>query len=531
MSEAPHHQDMAEEYSETAGANGRSARLIWSLRALGLIMAALVYLLLGGSEGLTPDARWVATIGTLMAVWWMTEAIPLSVTSLLPIVLIPMLTERTVGEATSPYASSVVFLFLGGFLIAIAMEKWNLHHRIALLTLRRVGVAPRRIVLGMMLATGFLSMWVSNTATTLTMLPIGLSVLTLVIEHSPTREDASVVDKLRAGAAIKDVIEDENVRRFGICLVLAIAWSASIGGLGTLLGSPPNAIVAGYASDELGREISFLGWMMIGTPLAIVFIFVTWLLMTRLLYRFNLEEIPGGRRMIDDEIAGLGPLSQGEKAVLAVFLSAAFLWVVPGLVSNIPGVSIGPLGELDDTAIAIAAGIAMFLIPARGRREMVLEWKDAENGLPWGVLLLFGGGLSLASAVAGTGLDGWLGAQVQGLGALPILLLAAAVVMIVIFLTEITSNTATAATFIPVLGGVAIGIGADPMTLLIPATLAATCAFMLPVGTPPNAIVFGTGYVTIAQMARGGVVLNMVGITLITLVCYLLGGFALGLEF
>lgn len=532
MSEAPHHQGMAEDYSETAGAGGRSARLIWSLRVFGLIAAALVYFLLGGSEELPQDARWVATVGTLMAVWWMTEAIPLSATSLLPIVLIPMLTERTVSEATAPYGSSIVFLFLGGFLIAIAMEKWNLHHRIALLTLRQVGVSPRRIVLGMMLATGFLSMWVSNTATTLMMLPIGLSVLTLVVEHSPTRQDAASVGReLEAGGTIKDVIEDENIRRFGVCMVLAIAWSASIGGLGTLLGSPPNAIVAGYASDELGREIGFLQWMMIGTPLALIFILIAWFLMTRVLYRFHLDEVPGGRKMIDDEIAGLGPLSQGEKAVMAVFGSAAFLWVVPGLVANIPGVSIGALGNLDDTAIAIAAGIAMFIIPARGRREMVLNWKDAEDGLPWGVLLLFGGGLSLASAVAGTGLDGWFGAQVEGLSALPILFLVAAVVAIVIFLTEITSNTATAATFIPVLGGVALGIGADAMTLLIPATLAATCAFMLPVGTPPNAIVFGTGYVTIAQMARGGIVLNIVGIVLITGICYLLGGLALGLEF
>jgi sodium-dependent dicarboxylate transporter 2/3/5 len=237
--------------------------------------------------------------------------------------------------------------------------------------------------------------------------------------------------------------------------------------------------------------------------------------------------------MIDAEIALLGPLSQGEKAVLAVFGSAAFLWVVPGLLATIPGVGerLGILGDMDDAAIAVAAGLAMFLIPARGRTQMVLTWKDAENGLPWGVLLLFGGGLSLAGAVASTGLDGWFGQQVTGLGALPSILLIAAVVTIVLFLTEITSNTATAATFIPVLGGVAVGIGADPMSLLIPAALAATCAFMLPVGTPPNAIVFGTGAVTIAQMARGGFVLNIVGIALITFFCYWLGGFALGLKF
>lgn len=521
------------EYDDGAGSE-RSARLTWILRLMGLVAAGAVWLLLGGSDDLPADARIVAAIGTLMAIWWMTEAIPLSATALLPIVLIPALTGRTVGEATAPYASSIVFLFLGGFLIAIAMEKWNLHRRVALLTLRRVGVQPRQIVLGMMLATGFLSMWVSNTATTLMMLPIGMSVLSLMTDRSKAHqgEDESP-QTLPASTELTRVIEDRNIASFGICLLLAIAWSASMGGLGTLLGSPPNAIVAGYASDELGRQIGFLEWMLLGVPLAFGFIFIAWIFMTRFLYRFDLPEIPGGRKMIDDQIAALGPLSQGERMVMFVFISAAVLWVVPGLLSSVPAVdaALPWLGSLDDTAIAVAAGLAMFILPGKGRTQMVLNWKDAENGLPWGVLLLFGGGLSLASAVAASGLDSWFGAQVQGLGALPNLLLIAAVVTIILFLTEITSNTATAATFIPILGGVALGIGADAMSLLIPAAFAATCAFMLPVGTPPNAIVFGTGRVTIAQMARGGVVLNIIGILLITGTCYLIGGFAMGLTF
>ena len=321
--------------------------------------------------------------------------------------------------------------------------------------------------------------------------------------------------------------------RFGICLMLAIAWSASMGGLGTLLGSPPNAIIAGYAATELGQEIGFLDWMLLGVPLAFTFILVGWLLMTRLLYRFDLEEIPGGRQMIEGEIRKLGPMSQGENVVTLVFGLAAFFWVVPGLLKNVPAFAenFGWLAELDDTATAIAAGVAMFLLPGRGRTEMVQDWKDAEDGLPWGVLLLFGGGLSLASAVAAAGLDSWFGEQVTGLGTLPAVLLVAAVVTIVMFLTEVTSNTATAATFIPILGGVAVGIGADPMMLLVPAALAATCAFMLPVGTFSNAIVFSSGAVTIAEMGRGGFVLNLVGIVLIILFSYLLGGFALGLRF
>ncbi|ETX30786.1 SLC13 family permease [Roseivivax isoporae] len=521
---------MTDQDDATSGGEGtRDARWLWGLRALGLVAAGLVWLLLGGSEDLSPDARAVAAVGTLMAIWWMTEALPLSATSLLPIVLLPALTGVSVGDATAPYASSVVFLFLGGFLIAIAMEKWHLHTRIALMTLSRVGVAPRRIVLGLMLATGFLSMWVSNTATTLMMLPIGLSVLSLVVARSASSQGAEVEEELQRGGAISDTVQDPQIQRFGVCLVLAIAWAASMGGLGTLLGSPPNAIVAGYASDELGREIGFLNWMMIGFPLALVFILVGWVLMTRVLYRFTLDEIPGGQKMIGDELARLGPLSQGEKMVLAVFCGAAFFWIVPGLVAQVTGLDW--IDPFDDTAIAIAAGLALFILPGRGRSEMVIGWADAERGLPWGVLLLFGGGLSLAAAVSATGLDSWFGDRVAGLGVLPMLALVGAVVTIVLFLTEITSNTATAATFIPILGGVAIGLDVDALTLLIPAAFAATCAFMLPVGTPPNAIVFGSGAVTIGQMARGGVVLNVVGILLITAFCYLLGGVALGLEF
>ncbi|SFE67413.1 SLC13 family permease [Roseivivax sediminis] len=511
----------------------RDPRWLWGLRALGLIAALAVYLALGGSDGLSEEARRVAAVGTLMAIWWMTEALPLSATALLPIVLLPALAGIEVGDATAPYASSVVFLFLGGFLIAIAMEKWNLHTRIALMTLARVGVSPSRIVLGMMLATGFLSMWVSNTATTLMMLPIGISILSLVVDRSDTDQGAEVGDEVAEGKAVSDVVRDPQIQRFGICLVLAIAWSASMGGLGTLLGSPPNAIVAGYAADELDRDISFLGWMLIGVPLAFTFILIGWALMTRVLYRFKLDEIPGGQEMIEDRLKDLGALGQGERMVLIVFVSAAFLWIVPGLLSEVGFIdsALPWLGMLDDTAIAIAAGIALFLLPGATGGRMVLNWRDAEKGLPWGVLLLFGGGLSLASAVAETGLDSWLGDQVEGLGGLPMLALVAAVVTIVLFLTEITSNTATAATFIPILGGVAVGLDVDALTLLIPAAFAATCAFMLPVGTPPNAIVFGTGAVTIGQMARGGVVLNAIGIMLVTLFAYMLGGIALGLEF
>jgi solute carrier family 13 (sodium-dependent dicarboxylate transporter), member 2/3/5 len=531
------HEQGEYDYDSESQSSPRPPGRTWFFRGLGLGLAVLVYVALGGAE-LSGDARWVAAIGTLMAVWWMSEAIPLAATALLPMVLFPVFTELAVADATAPYADPIVFLFLGGFLIAIAMQKWNLHRRIALLTLRRVGTHPRRIILGIMISTAFLSMWVSNTATALMMLPIAMSVLTLVIERSAhdhsgdgRAEAERAGDQLAAGEAVSDVVEDRDVRIFGVALLLSVAWAASIGGLGTLLGSPPNAIVAGYISSELGEEIGFLQWMMLGLPIVVVFIAIAWLLITRVMFRFGLSDVPGGRAMIDDQIDALGPMSQGEKMVLAVFGGAAFLWIVPGLLSNIGALAdaLPWLGGFDDTAIAIGAGLTLFLLPGDREGRMVLRWDDAEDGLPWGVLLLFGGGLSLAGAVAGTGLDEWFGQQVEGLGALPVVLLIAAVVAIVLMLTEVTSNTATAATFIPVLGGVAVGIGADPTTLLIPAALAATCAFMLPVGTPPNAIVFGSGAVKITEMARGGVVLNVVGILLITLFTVAIGPWALGL--
>ncbi|MGJ9423878.1 SLC13 family permease [Aeromicrobium sp. CF3.5] len=507
---------------------GVSTTRIWAFRVLGPVLGVLAWLALSSAQEITPEARVVAGIGVLMAVWWMSEALPLSATALLPIVAFPAFGVLSVADATAPYADPIVFLFMGGFLIAIAMQKWNLHRRIALLTLKAVGTHPRRIILGMMLSTGFLSMWVSNTATTLMMLPIALSVLNLVVERS-AGDDGSI----DSGDLISEVVADPAVRTFGVGLVLSVAWAASIGGLATLLGSPPNAIVAGYLSDELDREIGFLQWMQLGLPISVVFIFIAWLLITRVLFRSDLAEVPGGAEMIGDELKKMGDVAREEKLVLAVFASAAFLWIVPGLLANSAALSdaLPFLDKLDDTAIAIGAGVVLFLIPSSERGTMLLEWDDAQRGLPWGVLLLFGGGLSLAAAVGASELDAWIGTQVEALGALPTIVLVAAVVALVLALTEVTSNTATAATFIPVLGGVAAGLGTDATTLLIPAALAATCAFMLPVGTPPNAIVFGSGAVTIGEMARGGAVLNVVGVVLITVFSFLLGGWALGMTF
>jgi solute carrier family 13 (sodium-dependent dicarboxylate transporter), member 2/3/5 len=496
-----------------------SPRRILVGRVLGPVLALLTYALLAQDASLSAGARSTAAVAVLMAVWWMSEAIPLSATALLPIIAFPLLGVLEIDAATAPYASPTVFLFMGGFMIAIAMQKWNLHKRIALHALRLFGTRPNQVVLGVMVVTAFLSMWVSNTATTLMMLPIGLSVLALV-----TGRDA-VEDPKEAG-------------NFAVCLLLGIAYAATIGGLSTLIGSPPNLIMAGFVEQTYDISIGFADWMKVGVPLSVVFLAVAWFVLTRFIYPSRLGRIAGGKRVIQDELDKLGPMSRAEWNVLVVFVSAACLWVFREQVagSELVAAVVPAVANLDDAAIAIAAAFALFLLPAGrrgggGRMQGTLDWRAVQSGLPWGVLLLFGGGLSLAAAVQETKLSEYLGGKVGALGMLPTLLLVAAVCLIVLLLTELTSNTATAATFLPVLGGVALGLGVDPLLLLVPAAMAATCSFMLPVGTPPNAIVFGSGHVTIAQMVRGGIWLNLLGVVLITGAVYFLGGWALGIRF
>ncbi|HEX2144998.1 MAG TPA: DASS family sodium-coupled anion symporter, partial [Glycomyces sp.] len=318
-----------------------------------------------------------------------------------------------------------------------------------------------------------------------------------------------------------------DVKRFGVVLMLSIAFAATIGGLSTLIGSPPNLILAGFVEQEYGINISFADWMKVGVPLSAVFLALAWLLLTRVIYPVRIKEIAGGRAVINDHLANLGKMSRGEWIVGAVFACTALLWVFMDLVVS----ALPFLSGLNDASVAIAAAIALFLIPTDSRKaEFALDWKTVQSGIPWGVLLLFGGGLAIAAAVKTTGLSEYIGSQVGGLGVLPTVLLVAAVCLIVLMLTELTSNTATAATFLPVLGGVALGIGVDPMLLLVPAAFAATCSFMFPVGTPPNAIVFGSGQVTIGQMVRAGVWLNVIGCVLITAAVYLIGAPVFGLQ-
>ena len=490
---------------------------------LGPLAALAVYLLLGGSESLAQPGRVVAAVGVLMAVLWLTEGLPIPATALLPIALIPLLTGGAIGvrEVSEPYAHELIFLFMGGFMMALAMQKWGLHRRIALRIILTVGDRPSTVVLGFMLASSFLSMWISNTATVVMMLPIALSVVELV-------RDRLLADHEQAGSAVVDSIEAGEFH-FAITLLLGTAYAASIGGMATLIGTPPNLMMAAFVEENFAREITFAGWLPLGLPFVVVLLPVTWILLTRVVFPIRLREIPGGRRLIREELARCGPISRPERLVLAVFLFAASAWVLRSWLVTIEVAGSRPLAGLSDTGIAVAAALLLFAIPADLRSgEFLLDWRKALE-LPWGILLLFGGGLSLAGAVRGSGVDRFLGDAIAGVANVPVWAMMALVAGVVILLTELTSNTATTATFLPIAAATAEGLGIDPLLLVIPAAMAASCAFMMPVATPPNAIVFGSGELTIPQMCRAGMWLNAISLVVILAIVWVLGGPVLGI--
>nr|WP_297457317.1 SLC13 family permease [uncultured Halomonas sp.] len=414
-----------------------------------------------------PDSAWACTgLALLMATWWATEAIPIPATALLPLVLVPAMGIDELESSASNYADPIIFLFLGGFLLGIGMQRWNLHRRIALKILQFVGHQPRRQIGGFMIATGFLSMWVSNTATTIMMLPIGMSVISLLEDKDP-----------------------DELRRYATALLLAIAYSASIGGIATLIGTPPNALLVGYLADNQDIDIGFAQWMIVGLPVSIVMMFAAWWWLTR--KGFDMSSGEGSAELIRDELAKLGAISTAERRIGIIFLLAAVSWMTRPLIND------AGIGWLSDTAVAIAAGLVLFLLPSGSRSGgRLLDWDDVK-GLPWGVLLLFGGGLALAEAIQGSGLAEWIANQLAIFGALPLLGLIGMVVLIIIFVTELTSNTATAAAFLPLLGALAVSLDVSALLITVPAAIAASCAFMMPVATPPNAIVFSTGHMKI----------------------------------
>ncbi len=456
----------------------------------------LLMMLIGPPDNLGGSAWATACVGILMAVWWATEAVPIAVTALLPIVLFPMFGVATIQDATSPFANKVIFLFLGGFVVAFAMQRWDLHRRIALTVLQYAGGNGRSLVGGFMLASALISMWVMNTSTTMMLLPIAVSIITVVHKTVASLDDKARVD-------------------FQYALLLGVAYGATIGGIGTLVGTAPNAMFAAFMQENYGTSIDFASWMMVGLPMSAVMLPLAWFALTRWVFTVDFVNSSEGRATLRQMKADMGPISVPEKRVAIVFLLMASTWIFRPLLVKLPG-----LAALDDSLIAIAGAIALFLVPSgRDDDPLLLRWQYAEK-LPWGVLLLFGGGLSLAGAVSRTGLAEWLGGSLQALGALPLLGLVIVAAALIIFLTELTSNIATTATFLPVVGAVALEAGYDPIVLAIPVTLAASCAFMLPVATPPNAIVFGSGMLTIPRMVRAGLILNLIGIVVVSVIAY-----------
>lgn len=464
---------------------------------LGPVIAAVMFAS-DAPQGLSESGWSTAAIGVLMAIWWATEAVPIAVTALLPLVFFPLLGVANIQDTAAPYANKVIFLFLGGFIVAFAMQRWNLHRRIALNVLRRMGSNGKWLVAGFMLASAVISMWVMNTSTTMMLLPIAVSIITVIHKS---------VDSL-----------DEKARHdFQYALLLGVAYGATIGGMATLVGTLPNAMLAAFMLDTYGTEIDFSRWMMVGLPIAAVMLPLAWFALTRWVFTVDFETSGEGnaalRRMRDE----LGRMSKPETRVAIVFSTLAIAWVTRPLLVTLPGLS-----ALDDSGIAMAGAIALFLIPSGDKTDpLLLRWQYVEQ-LPWNILLLFGGGLTLASAVSRSGLAEWLGVSLQAIGGLPVFALVIIVATMIIFLTELTSNTATAATFLPIVGAIALASGIDPIVLAVPVTLAASCAFMLPVATPPNAIVFGSGLLTIPKMARAGFALNIVGIFVVSLAALVL---------
>ena len=469
-----------------------------SKKNIGLILGPISFVLIKycfHPEGLSSEANAVLASTAWIAIWWITEAISISATALLPIILFPLSGALSLNETTASYGHKYVFLFLGGFILAIAIEKWNLHKRIALNIIKLVGTNMNQIILGFMMATALLSMWISNTATAVMILPVALAIVYQLKDNPNT-------------------VENENLK-FGKALMLAIAYSASIGGMATLIGTPPNLVLAGVVEKTYNTEITFAQWFMFGFPLSVILLLLSWIYLTKFAFKFEQTTFPGGRTEINTQLNKLGKLSIEEKLVLLVFVVTALAWITRSFVL----VKLFP--KIDDTIIAVAASLILFIIPASEKGKKLIAWQDAVK-LPWGILLLFGGGMALALGFDKTGLASWIGGQLTLLEGVSLFLLVLILVTAVNFLTEITSNLATTAMLLPVLIPLAISMDVHPYILLVSATLAASCAFMLPVATPPNAIVFGSGYLSIEDMVRKGVWMNIISIAIISVVVYFL---------
>ncbi len=480
-------------------------------------IAFIIILLLPIPEGMKPEAMSVAAITALMAILWISEAIPMPATALLPIVLFPLLGVMKSSAATAPYANQLIYLFMGGFFIAVTMEKWNLHRRIALNIISRVGTSPNRIILGFMVATALLSSFISNTATAMMMVPIAIAIVSQITNISPS--------SLSSG-------EGAN-HKIAVALMLGIAWSASIGGMATIIGTPPNIVMVGQVESLYKVNIGFLQWMIFGVPLSILLLIFAWFLITKILFKVNQIDSSGIDELIHDELKKLGKTTKEEKFIIAVGLMVGLLWITRGILSSAMKynpelkafvMDIFPqFSMVHDATIGVLGALILFIIPSNlNKGEFLLDWQTAVK-IPWSIVLLFGGGLALAAGFKATGLTEYIASGLTSLEGLSMLLFILIVIALTVFLTEVTSNTATATLLVPIMGATALAIGIHPFGPIIGACVAASCAFMLPVATPPNAVVFGSGCVTIPQMSRSGLYLNLISIIVITLaVTYLL---------
>ncbi|PID24140.1 SLC13 family permease [Sporosarcina sp. P7] len=503
LTAANHHVTAKEEQISPQPPNQNSGKSssYSTVQLVGLILGPLLFIIMMfflSPEGMNSEAKSVLAVTLWVATWWITEAIPIPVTSLLPIFLLPVTGAMEADVVTSSYGNDIIYLFLGGFFIATAMEKWNLHKRLALAIIAFIGTGTQRILLGFMTATAFLSMWVSNTAAVMMMIPMGLAITAQV------------------AAALKGTPEEKELPKFEKALIFGIGYAGTIGGLGTLIGTPPNIILAAQVKELFDVEISFAGWMLVAVPIVIVLLFSTWIYLGRFAFKMNIKGLPGGKEVITEERKALGKTSFEEKAVSAVFAFAAFMWITREFlwINILPG--------LKDGMIAVVAAALLFAIPTSKKiGKRILAWEDSKE-IPWGVLLLFGGGLAIAAGFRETGLSEWIGSQLTALEGFHMFAIIAASSLLVLALTEFTSNTATATMILPVLAALALSMHIHPFALMVPAAMAANCAFMLPVGTPPNAIIFATNKLRLREMVRVGFIINVFVLILIVLAAYFL---------
>lgn len=469
--------------------------LNWVSFTTGLLL--FLFFLFFNPLGLEPKAAKVLAVAALMISWWILEALPMPVVALIPIILFPLMGVAKLEETTAPYANSVVFLFMGGFMIGLGIEKWHLHKRIALSIVNLTGTSGNKIILGFILATGFLSMWLSNTATTMMMYPIAASVIKVMSDNN---------------------YDEKGFRNFSLCLMLAIAYASNFGGIATIIGTPPNVAFVGYIQKQYNYTVQFIDWMLICTPIAFLLMFSLYFVSVKILYPNHIRHDDETRGYIRGELQKLGPLSVSEKRVLAIFAGTAFLWITKDLINKLDWF------KLDDTMIAILGASFLFIIPT-GRKEVpgekLLEWEDTSK-MAWGILLLFGGGISLANALEKAGLITMLGHWLSNYAGNNVFILVLMITILSIFISEVMSNVAQVIVFAPVMGGMADALHINPLLLGVPMTLAASCASMLPMGTPPNAIVFASGHIRLPQMLKTGFVMNIISIILITLFSYFL---------